>query len=183
MPRPPKARKLPSTGLVALQGGLVVPDPERHWLVETRRAWTSFWSSPLATVVQRDTDAPAVRRLFGLRDERERMARVIRKQRVVLGSRGQLRANPLYAQMIALDAELRQLEDRLGLSPIARLRLGVTFGDAARSLADLNRELENDDDPDAEAPDLRLTLNAPASPEPRGRGHPVDGAPPGPRPG
>jgi hypothetical protein len=86
-------------------------------------------------------DHPALLRLFTLLDERERCARAASKQRLIKGSQGQPVLNPLLKQVAALDTEIRQLEDRFGLTPLARLRLGVTFGEAHRSLADLNRAL------------------------------------------
>jgi hypothetical protein len=58
--------------------------------------------------------------------------------------------NPLLKHVAALDGEIRQLEDRFGLTPLARLRLGVTFGEAHRSLADLNRALIEEVDGDVE---------------------------------
>jgi hypothetical protein len=82
----------------------------------------------------------------------------------VLGSQGQYVLNPLYRQMVTLETEIRNLEDRFGLSPMARLKLGVTFGDAARSLADINANLEDDDDADGDqTTDLRLSLAAGAA--------------------
>ena len=57
------------------------------------------------------------------------------------GSTGQPRANPLYKQVQEFQAEARQLEDRFGLSPKARLSLGITFAEAASSLDALNERL------------------------------------------
>ena len=75
----------------------------------------------------------------------------------MLGSKGQLVVNPPHCgAMNALDAEIRQMEDRLGLSPKARLQLGISYGDAARSLGALNEALDGDED-GAEEPDPRLT--------------------------
>jgi P27 family predicted phage terminase small subunit len=61
--------------------------------------------------------------------------------RVVEGSQGQMRPNPLYKQIETFQAEARQLEDRFGLSPMSRLKLGITFADAHASLASLNERL------------------------------------------
>jgi P27 family predicted phage terminase small subunit len=61
--------------------------------------------------------------------------------RVVEGSQGQPRPNPLYKQVQEFQAEARQLEDRFGLSPMSRLRLGITFADAQASLDGLNARL------------------------------------------
>lgn len=124
------------------------PASERSWLAITRRRWVQYWASPLARLAERATDLPAIERLFGLYDERERAYRAFRRRRLVTGSQGQPVVNPLWKQVPVMDAEIRQLEDRLGLTPRARLQLGVTFGAAARSLEDLNQDLAIDDDRD-----------------------------------
>jgi hypothetical protein len=80
-----------------------------------------------------------------LYDERERAYRAYRRERLVTGSTGQLLLNPLRRAMSNFDSEIRQLEDRFGLNPLARARLGIQIGEAARTLADLNRMLEDDD--------------------------------------
>jgi hypothetical protein len=57
----------------------------------------------------------------------------------------------LYKQVESFQAEARQMEDRFGLSPLSRLRLGITFADAQASLDGLNARLaakmaESDDE-------------------------------------
>lgn len=120
---------------------VAVPDPPGDLLPDTVREWSEFWRSPIAQAVDRTTDVPALRRLFWLKDERERLAAMFRAERLTLGSTGQLTLNPLGRHLAVVDAEIRQLEDRFGLSPTARLRLGVQLGEAKRTLDDLNREL------------------------------------------
>lgn len=183
MPRLPKPKQLRQNrerqdwGLVSIDGGAgEVPECPSDLLPEVAESWERFWRSPLAQTVTPDTDLPAVERLFGLRDERERAWRIIRAARVVSGSMGQERASPFYAVASALDSEIRQLEDRLGLSPQARLRLGVQLGEAARSLADINAALNGG--ADAEAADLLLSLARPDAADARHGGHPVDGVQP-----
>jgi P27 family predicted phage terminase small subunit len=89
---------------------------------------------------------------FWIYDELERLREAIELTgRVVDGSQGQPRPNPLYKQVEAFQAEARQMEDRFGLSPLSRLRLGITFADAQASLDGLNARLaaklaESDDD-------------------------------------
>ena len=77
--------------------------------------------------------------------------RAARRNRLVAGSKEQPVLSPLLGYVLSLDAEIRQLEDRFGLTPRARLQLGVTFGEAHRSLAELNaafmEEQTLDDDP------------------------------------
>jgi hypothetical protein len=67
---------------------------------------------------------------------------------VVEGSQGQPVASPLFKVAMALDSEVRALEDRYGLTPAARLKLGIRLGEAARSLEDLARDLDDDWDED-----------------------------------
>ena len=119
----------------------VVPQPDPVWSVGTVERWQDFWTSPLSQQVEA-SDHGALRRLFWLYDEVERLIDAIGQTgRVVAGSTGQPRANPLYKQVQEFQAEARQLEDRFGLSPKARLSLGITFAEAASSLDALNERL------------------------------------------
>lgn len=146
MPRPPKPKEFrqnrETKGIGQVAGNVVafqlpVPPPPRV-LASLKQSWTAFWNSPMAQVIDRDTDLPVCVRLWTLYDERERAYRGYRKERMVTGSQGQLVLNPLGRQMLAFDAEIRQLEDRVGLSPMARLRLGITFGEAKKSMEAIN---------------------------------------------
>lgn len=163
MPRHPKPQALRANterkdiGLVPTNAPLPeAPLPPPGLLKVTRDAWDAFWTSPLVQVIVPATDLPALSRLWSLYDERARMYRTIAKARMVLGSKGQPRANPLYGQMSSLDSSIVQLEDRFGLSPRSRLQLGVILGDAARSLSDLNADLDAEDEDDL--PDPRLIV-------------------------
>ncbi len=164
-PLPKKARQrqrsnTPTLGLVVAggdSGGIPLPAPDREWLVVTKNDWTELWKSSLAEAYNQTTDVPGVHRLFGLRDDRERYRRAVRKEPLVLGSKDQPVANPLAKFIGPLDTEIRQLEDRYGLNPASRLKLGITLGAAARSLDDLTRGLYGDqDEPEAEGVDPRL---------------------------
>lgn len=100
---------------------------------------------------------PAVRRLFTLCDERERSYRAFRENRFVPGSKGQPVLSPLARHILSLDAEIRALEAVFGIGPVARLRAGIAFAEAARSLDDLNRSLsEQHAGGDGEDPRLAL---------------------------
>jgi P27 family predicted phage terminase small subunit len=124
-------------------------------LAVTRSWWGEFWTSRLAALVEA-TDVAALRRLATLYDERERCYRSAQKGRLVEGSMGQMVLNPLYKHLGVLDVEIRQLEDRFGLTPMARLKLGVQFGEASRSLEDLNRiatlDVAEEEDPRSQEP-------------------------------
>jgi P27 family predicted phage terminase small subunit len=120
---------------------VVSPDPSPGWRADTVERWSFFWQSKLASNVEL-SDEGALRRLFRLYDEIDRMWDAIEETgRVVEGSQGQPRPNPLFKQVETFQAEARQLEDRFGLSPMSRLKLGVTFADAHMSLSALNERL------------------------------------------
>jgi hypothetical protein len=121
------------------------PEPPAGLLISTRQAWAGFWASPLAGLVV-DSDLPALRRLFELYDERARSWRGYRRRRLVEGSQGQPVLSPLFRAAMALEAEIRPLEDRFGVTPAARLKLGIRLGEAARSLEDLVRDLDEDEE-------------------------------------
>jgi hypothetical protein len=86
---------------------------------------------------------PTLERLFTMRDERDRMDAELRLNPMLIGHKGQTVLNPLYRQRSALDAEIRQLEDRFGLHPKAGLTIGIVYGEAARSLEELNARIAN----------------------------------------
>ena len=115
-------------------------------------SWAVFWASSLAGVLV-DTDVPDLERLWWLRDQEQRARAAYAKRPLVKGSMGQPVANPAGKMALEFMREARLLEDRFGLSPSARLRLGVTFGEASRSLDELNRMMQSDDDA---RPDPRL---------------------------
>ena len=135
-------RATADAGLVPLVGAVAdVPGPSEAWRPGTVERWSEFWGSPLAGQVQVSDHGP-LRRLFWLYDECDRLLEAIEATgRVVEGSQGQPRANPLYKQVQEFQAEARQLEDRFGLSPKARLALGISFAEAALGLDALNERL------------------------------------------
>lgn len=131
------------------------PSPPADLLPTTRDLWEQFWTSAVAASVDRISDLPALHRLWSLYDERERTQRAYRRRRLMKGASGQPVVSPLQKVLVHLDGEIRQLEDRFGLTPLARLRLGIAIGDAARSLDDLNRLVE-DSDNDGDTFDPRI---------------------------
>jgi len=113
------------------------PEAPTALLAASAADWARLWASPLASTFV-ESDLPALRRLFQLRDERTRSFRAAGRARLVAGSKGQPRLSPLLGYIAQLDAEIRALEDRFGLTPRARMALGISLGEAHRSLAELN---------------------------------------------
>ena len=118
-----------------------MPAVPRGFLKQTRDLWIIYWTSPSAMLVSPE-HLPIVERLFESYDERERARRAVRKfGRVVKGSRGQPVEHPLLRYIKDREAEIRQLEDRLGLSPRASQALGGN-AQIGPSLDELNARLE-----------------------------------------
>jgi len=137
-----QGRGTADVGLVAPASLAVAPSADVAWRETTVERWVGFWQSGLASQVE-PSDVPALRRLFWLYDEIDRVREAIEETgRVVAGSQGQPRPNPLYKQVSEFQAEARQLEDRFGLSPRARLQLGIALGAAHASLDALNERLQ-----------------------------------------
>ena len=118
--------------------------PRQRLLAETVHLWETFWASGLARLVE-EPDVPAVRRLFRMYDERERMDRIFAKSPFVEGSTGQVVAHPAARLIASLDERIAKLEPRFGLTPKGRMDLGIAFGAAAKSLEDLNQEFDDDE--------------------------------------
>jgi len=123
-----------------------IPAPPEKLLKVNRESWKRYWNSQLAQVVEPETDLPAIIRLWTLYDLRERAYRAYKRQPVVFGSRNQVAENPAGRSMRTYDSEIRHLEDRLGMTPRARLQLGITFSESVRSLEALNQSFIADDD-------------------------------------
>jgi P27 family predicted phage terminase small subunit len=142
-------RNTPDVSLTVVQREPVrVPDAPKDWLKVTKKRWEAFWGSEVAGAVDPATDSGALTRLFGFYDEVERATRAVREQRFVEGSRGQARLNPAAKYVVELETAVRALEDRFGMTPRARLQLGIDFATAQRSLAKLNESFEVPDSPD-----------------------------------
>lgn len=139
----------PVRALQLIEGNALVathPSAPVAWLKVTRDTWDLFWTTEVAQAV-RPSDLPALERLFELRDEVTRLMKAARKERFVTGSMGQVIMNPAYALCDKLRSEIRMLEDRFGLSPSARARLGVEVVRLESSVADLTRVASIDDIP------------------------------------
>lgn len=118
---------------------VTAPAPLPTWSTEVAESWSEMWASGLAAHFKA-TDVPALERLFTLRSRLGAALEEADKQPVVPGSTGQPTLSPWFAEAHRLEAEVERLEDRFGLTPQARLRLGVTLEEGL-SLAARNREL------------------------------------------
>ena len=123
------------------------PKPYSSWLKITKERWDTYWESDLSKLTQL-VDLPILERLFQYYDETERASRTIRKMGskglLSKGSTGQPKVNPLIELVLKLEDKMLKLENELGLTPLARQRLGIAFGEAAMNLTTLTEILEND---------------------------------------
>lgn len=109
------------------------------WVPEVQEQWAELWSSPLAGALK-PTDVPALRRLFTYRSRWYEAMERFEAEPETTGSRGQVVASPWAAEIHRLEGAIQKLEDKCGLTPMARLRLGVTFEEGV-SLANKNAQL------------------------------------------
>lgn len=159
-------RNTPALGLAETPSRLATPDPPAGLSDETLATWESYWSSPVAGAVV-ESDLPALHRLFGYRDAWTRTAQDLADLEatdgiIVIGSTGQPVLHPLTKLLGSIEANMRPLEDRFGLTPLARLRLGITVAEAESSLAAHNARITADARPPGSAVDG-------GQPRPRGR--------------
>jgi len=147
--------------LQVLKGGSEFPKPKARaqWLTATRRYWKKYWDSELSSTAQA-VDLPAFYRLFQFYDQVERANRMIlklgNKGLLSVGSQGQPKVNPLIDLSIKLEPSILKLEQELGLTPLARQRLGIAFGEAQIGFQQLQEYLKDDE---LETLDPRLLLD------------------------
>ncbi len=139
--KPPARRQRPSTPDLApsVGGALPMPAPMSEWRDDVTAAWLELWSTSLAKHFQ-STDVPSLRRLFTLRSRLVDALANADAEPMITGSTGQSILSPWFAEAHRIEGEVERLEDRFGLTPQARLRLGVTLEEGL-SLAARNREL------------------------------------------
>ena len=139
---------------------LAVPEPGDGWSDATVAEWGAWWRSEIARMIEPESETPIVRRCFDLLDQAARFEAAGREQPLVEGSTGQMVINPLLKHAQALRDEARRDESVLGRGPKRRLDLGIKFGDAARSLDEINRRLNggSDDGPSPVPQDPRQAI-------------------------
>ena len=90
-------------------------------------AWDAFWLSPMAGLLDavERVDRYTVDRWIRCVDALERVEGAIRRVPLVRGSTGQPALSPLVGYARQLQAELARYQEVLGLTPLARARLGL----------------------------------------------------------
>jgi hypothetical protein len=112
-------------------------------------AWKAYWSGPAAAAAEEVDHEVALRWIADL-NRYLSLINTADAKPMVVGSTGQLRANPLYEVALKVQAAVNAAERRLGIGVLDRLHLGLAFTEGAKSLAELNREaITNAEDPRA----------------------------------
>ena len=145
--------KRPTLGLVpapdASNLATLVPDPPPGLLKETRARWESYWLSQIAAATL-PTDHQGLYRWIVNVDEWTRAMRGLRRKRIVAGSMGQPTLNPLASYVASREAAIKDAEEKYGMTPLSRMKLGIAVGQAKLTAAELNKALEGDDDTDGD---------------------------------
>lgn len=98
--------------------------------------WREMWGSDVAASWERQADGGRLTRYILGFDRWLKLNELMVGREVVKGSRGQVRANPLFGVLASLEYDLKATEEKFGLTPMDRMRLGIEIGGAAAGLRD-----------------------------------------------
>ena len=122
-----------------------IPIPPPALRKVAKDAWLAFWRSPMASLVEDDSDMDALRDWAWCVSERDRLQAMVKKQSLVKGSMGQLVVNPLSKLVADYTRRIAQYRDQFGMTPLSRMRLGIAVGEAHDILSDLTASLGSDE--------------------------------------
>ena len=126
----------------------VVVWPEgKDWHAQSHERWNQMWASSISQIWDKQGDMGRLVRYIVNFDSWLKLTEALAGREVVKGSRGQIRANPLFNVRTGIELELKAAEEKLGLTPWDRMRLGVEIGGAAQGLDTAARLLEEQGSP------------------------------------
>lgn len=117
-------------------------------LASTVATWEALWRSRSASQWSPESDLPQIEHLMWCIDERTRARRAFSRRRLVEDRKGRVTLNPLGMHIGRMDRTIAQLAEKLALTPLDRMRLGLTIIETERGLRDLNDDLDEDDPDD-----------------------------------
>lgn len=121
------------------------PIPPAKLRKSAQDAWLAFWRSPMASLVQDESDMDALRDWALCLSERDRLTPLAQKEPLIPGSQGQLVKNPLYSVIADYTRRISQYREQFGMTPLSRMRLGIAVGEAHDILSDLTASLGSDE--------------------------------------
>ena len=92
-----------------------------------RRAWKRYWGSPVSQIVDMDAHGETLRYWARCLDARQKLWGLWRDRPLVKGSHNQVMVNPVWRQIRDLSDEIHRIEEAFGMTPLAQMRLGITF--------------------------------------------------------
>ncbi len=123
-----------------------IPAVPEGFLPETAEKWRDYWLSDMAVVIDMGTDYDTVERYFRLKNEELLAYQVVEQEgRTVAGSQGQPVEHPMLRYVSRIQGEMRQIADRIGLSPRSKAQLGIAIKRAVRDLEQRSQEVQMHD--------------------------------------
>lgn len=139
----------PPSALEAPQRELVAPDPPEGLILdgELARRWRAVWTSPVAQVLDPVSDLEPMARLFKLYRRDAQFDKALDRQLEWLAdSHEGMPFDPQFARVrLAIAAEIRQLEQTLGITPRGRLVIGAAVMAASKAAGAQDGEGAHDD--------------------------------------
>lgn len=114
-----------------------LPAPPKSISKRLQGYWEEFWVSPVAKLIDPVSDLEVVTRLFELYQIKDDLMEEIR----VLPPGG--KKNSALSTFTKVSSEARFVEDRVGMNPVSRLRLGVALFAAKKASLDFEAEDED----------------------------------------
>jgi P27 family predicted phage terminase small subunit len=149
-------------GLGAIDGGrglnVVPPEPDSGWSAETVGLWEGYWSDAVAGIVHA-ADMGTVLSYFRAYNAKRGLELQIEASPTVTNGKGDEIPNPAVVLVKHYAAEVKFYGDALGMSPKARLKLGVTFSQAAQEADKVVRSWTAADADDVPDPRMRAVVD------------------------
>ena len=120
---------------------VAVPSPPKSFNALGRRLWSEIWEAGRTTYQQ--TDAHVIERYVSLLVRRRELLDLVELEGwLSVGSTGQTVIHPAAKLLQDIETKLVPLEDRLGLNPESRLRLGISSVESQSKLATFLQQKE-----------------------------------------
>ena len=114
-----------NTQTITRSAPIPIPDPPTDLDVYGQDLWVQVWTA--GNGVYQTTDQYIINRYCSLSERRKNLLEIVESDGwVTAGSQGQTVVHPAARMVSDLEGKLQSLEDRLGLNPESRLRLGIT---------------------------------------------------------
>jgi len=130
------------SGLVKIDSSsevVEVPEPPEGLKPQSVAIWEGFFRSGVARVVDIGSDMGVLRRWIQAVDEYETHLAVLKEEGpTVIGSAGTPVLSPTARYVAQLEGQIGRLEKELGLTPMARARLGLAIAEAELTAEQIN---------------------------------------------